>query len=127
MPKTRKDAPDAEVKQGYVDERTAIVREYDDKAEGFKHMWLSVEADHARLSRAGIEVVKEANGELITNKMSMLCRQPKELFEAKLRAQEAVSRRRIEEIRNDGSNGMRFISDPITRFAEPKTPPKAAR
>ncbi len=126
MAKARKKAPDAVVSQGYVDERLNVVQAHDAKNPDFKHFWLTEKTAGKLGGRTDVEVVKDAGDEPIGNGISVLCRRPTDSFEARQKDVEVRSQKLYKAVRKDSGGSPRFIDDPPTKFAEPKSPPKEA-
>lgn len=121
MPKTRTAAPEQYRNQVYVSERIKLEQEYDAQYPDYKHVWKSVDASMDYGGGITYEVVKDKNGNPITNKIQVLCRVPaKEWKNAQVRSsEESLSRVKSVYLNDDGTP----ITDrPLTVQRNPKRP-----
>lgn len=119
MPKTRKTGPKASVNVTHVSERLKVEQEYDAANKDFKHMWVSVDATQDRLARQNKEIVKDEDGNIETNGISQLVRQPREIYDGAMIAKEERSRNQIEAM-NMNEDGTPWIDEELTVEASPK-------
>lgn len=97
----RKTAPNVSVGGRYVDIRSQTSREYDSKDKDFVHIWQRADITQDELKRVNMEVVKGEDGALIPHGGDILCRKPREVYEAERRAESEYSLERVAKLSKD--------------------------
>lgn len=123
MPRIPVKAPNATVKMSkHISERRKVELEYDKEFPEYKHMWYDPDSrELADVVKSGlVEVVKDKAGELISNRMSCLCRMSRETWENMAKAQDEASYEEVKAIRGNFDE----FDVPLRQFANLKTPRK---